>query len=147
MNNEQGSKKSKTKKIGGEKVKGNPFGITTGGTSAGIGQSMLRGKAGVKVTSDKRKSVRMPIELYGQVMKERSYGERSELFGEIIKEFSTAYQKKGDAILKEYGKTALETRPVKISNDIFKMLKVLNFETDYSFVDIIASALDYYLKH
>lgn len=45
---------------------------------------MLKGKAGIKSTGDKRKSVRVPVELYDEVVKDLSYGAKYSLMTEIL---------------------------------------------------------------
>ena len=54
------------------------------------------------------------------------------------------YEKKGVQVLQS-SEGQLETRPIKISEETFRILKVIRFETDYTNTDIIASALKWYL--
>ena len=78
---------SKTKKVtsAGSNGSGNPFGIKKSGSGGfNIGQQMLKGKAGIKSTGDKRKSVRVPVELYDEVVKDLSYGAKYSLMTEIL---------------------------------------------------------------
>ena len=136
----------KTKKItnvNGNKT-GNPFGIKTNSSGFNIGQQMLKGKAGVRSTADKRKSVRVPVELYASAVDDLSHGERFSLMTEILTEFFKKFEKEGEKIILEFND--LETRPIKISEEAFRILKVFKFETDQSNTNIIASALTWYLK-
>ena len=136
---------SKTKKVtsAGSNGSGNPFGIKSGSGGFNIGQQMLKGKAGIKSTGDKRKSVRVPVELYDEVVKDLSYGAKYSLMTEILALFLKEFETHGNSIVTDFGK--LKTRPVKISEEAFKVLKVIKFETDQSNTNIIASALIWYL--
>ncbi|EOF89082.1 TPA: hypothetical protein ACHA1K_001633 [Enterococcus faecium] len=134
----------KTKKVtsAGGNNSGNPFGIKSGSGGFNIGQQMLKGKAGVKSAGDKRKSVRVPIQLYNEVVARLSHGEKYPLMTEILTSFLKEFEQKGDSIIQNFND--LETRPIKISEEAFRILKVFKFETDQSNTDIIASALTWY---
>lgn len=140
----------KTKKIISTSGSSNPFGIKTGANGFNnngfnIGQQMLKGKVQVKSTKDKRKSVRVPIKLYDMVFSKLSHGKSYPLMTEILTLFSKEFEKKGTAIIGDFEN--LETRPIKISEEAFKILKVFKFETDESNLNIIASALAWYLEN
>lgn len=72
---------------------------------------MLKGKAGIKSTGDKRKSVRVPVELYDEVVKDLSYGAKYSLMTEILALFLKEFETHGNSIVTDFGK--LKTRPVK----------------------------------
>lgn len=139
--------KSKTKQVvstGSQSATNtNPFGIKNSG-GYNIGQQMLKRKAGVRSAVDKRKSVRIPVELYKEATKGLGHGERSELLATVLNDFMEEYEKKGVQVLQS-SEGQLETRPIKISEETFRILKVIRFETDYTNTDIIASALKWYL--
>lgn len=142
--------KSKTKKVistGGQSgTNDNPFGINKAG-GFNIGQQMLKGKAGIRSAGDKRKSVRIPIKLYDEATKKLGHGERSELLANILDKFMEKYEKNGVELLRKWSSEEhLETRPIKISEETFRVLKVIRFETDYTNTDIIASALRWHLN-
>lgn len=134
----------KTKKVtsAGVNNSGNPFGIKSGSGGFNIGQQMLKGKAGVKSAGDKRKSVRVPTQLYDEVVAQLHHGEKYPLMTEILSAFLKEFEQKGDSIIRNF--EDLETRPIKISEEAFRILKVFKFETDQSNRDIIASALTWY---
>lgn len=134
----------KTKKIENTGVK-NPFGIGKSNGGFNIGQSMLKNKAGIKTTGDKRKSVRVPKDLYDSLCKELEHGKAYSLMTKILTEFLKEFEKEGKSVISQFGK--IDTRPVKISEEAFRVLKVIKFETDFSNTDIIASALEKYLKN
>lgn len=134
----------KTKKVtsAGGNNSGNPFGIKSGSGGYNIGQQMLKGKAGIRSASDKRKSVRVPTELYDEVVAKLSHGEKYPLMTEILTSFLKAFEQQGSSLIRNF--SDLETRPIKISEEAFRVLKVFKFETDQSNTDIIASALIWY---
>lgn len=139
--------KSKTKKVnsvGGNGANNNPFGIKSGNGGFNIGQQMLKGKAGIKSTGDKRKSVRMPVDLYSEAVSNLVHGEAYPLITEILIDFLKEFETKGESVINSY--KISETRPVKISEEAYKILKVIKFETDHSNTDIMASAFTWYIE-
>ncbi|HCM90555.1 MULTISPECIES: hypothetical protein [Vagococcus] len=134
-----------------DRPKVNPFSIGASAnkektaTTSNIGQTMLESKVQVKETGDKRKAVRMPTELYDDLMSSRNdWGAKGSLLTGVLDGFYTAFQREGEKLLttNSHG----ETRPVKVSTADFKLLKLIKFETDMSYTDIIASAILYHNK-
>ncbi|KRU40056.1 hypothetical protein [Clostridium sporogenes] len=96
----------------------------------------------VKETNDKRKTVRTPKKMYEQLTDYNVGMIKCHLISKILTIFQCAYEKNVE-VLKDFGE--LETIPIKISNDDFKILKILKFETDATYTNIMASAISYYL--
>lgn len=140
------SSKSKPLERGGRSK--NPFSIGTGSTNkktSNLGKSVLENTVKVKVTGDNRKAVRMPIEIYERLMSDEGWGAKKQLLSVVLLEFQKAYNDKGTAVMTESG--LVETKPLKVSNEDFKVLKMIKFETDMSYTDIMYSAISYYLKN
>ncbi|HDI3019226.1 hypothetical protein HYH68_16440 [Clostridium botulinum] len=96
----------------------------------------------VKETSDNRKTVRIPKKLYEQLTSNNVGIIKYHLISKVLAIFKCAYEENVE-VLKNFGE--LETIPIKISTDDFKILKVLKFETDATYTNIMASAISYYL--
>lgn len=127
-----------------------PFGVKTGTNEFNdndfdIDQQILKSKVQVKSTKDKRKSVRVPIELYNKVFSKLPHGKSYSLMTEILTLFFKEFKKQGPAIIGDFKN--LDARPIKISEEAFKILKFFKFETDLSNLNIIASALSWYLEN
>lgn len=135
---------SKTKKITNVGAgASNPFGIKGGAGGFDLGKQMLRGKVGVKKAGDNRKAVRVPVELYNELVKSLSHGEAYTIMTDILNSFFKEFEVRGNEIVKKFEK--IKTRPIKISEEAFSILKVIKFETDQSNTEIIASAIVWYL--
>lgn len=106
-------------------------------------KNILESKVKVKNTNDNRKSVRVPKKLYEQLTSNTVGIIKSHLISEILTIFKNAYEE-NIVVLKDFKE--LETIPIKISNDDFKILKIIKFETDATHTNIIASAISYYLN-
>lgn len=105
----------------------------------------------VKKPIDGRKGMRFPIELYDQVIKVNPNRKKIDIISNVISEFNELYASKKtiaekSELIHEHGLKAVETSPHKISFDDFEILKVVKFETNYSYTDIIASAMELYLE-
>lgn len=136
---------SKTKKITnvGAGAGSNPFGIKGGAGGFDLGKQMLRGKVGIKKAGDNRKAVRVPVELYNELVGQLDHGEAYVIITDILNSFLKEFESNGNKLVKDFG--VLKTRPVKISEEAFSILKVIKFETDQSNTEIIASAIVWYL--
>ncbi|HID0768176.1 TPA: hypothetical protein ACXDAZ_002706 [Clostridium botulinum] len=105
-------------------------------------KNILESKVKVKNTNDNRKTVRIPKKLYNELTSHNVYSTKSQLISEVLISFKNEYEQ-NKKILKDFEE--LETIPIKISIDDFKILKVLKFQTDLSYTNIMASAISYYL--
>lgn len=105
----------------------------------------------VNQPEDGRKAVRFPIKLYNKLVKKYPDQKKGEVIQKLIIEFNDFYMQKRTIIEKskliyKHDFTSEETRPIKISIEEFNMLKLIKFETNYSYTDILASAIEYYLS-
>lgn len=100
---------------------------------------------------DGRKTARFPIKLFNELVKKNPDQKKGDLIQNVISEFNDFYMKKRSLtekskLIYKHEFTSEETRPIKISIEEFNMLKLIKFETDYSYTDILASAIEYYLR-
>ena len=98
-------------------------------------------KVSVRSTKDKRKSLRVPADLYEDVMLNLKFGEKRKLFDKILQDLLEEFEKDKRILNKEFKGN---TKPVKISEKSFKIIKVLKFKSDKSNTDIAAAALMLY---
>ncbi|BAO04932.1 uncharacterized protein CBO05P1_213 [Clostridium botulinum B str. Osaka05] len=105
-------------------------------------KKILGSKVKVKSTNDNRKTVRVPKKIYNELTSHTVHSTKAQLISEVLTSFTNEYEQNKE-LLKDFGE--LDTIPIKISNDDFKILKIIKFETDDTYTNIIASAISYYL--
>ncbi|EPY6472525.1 hypothetical protein ACWO4B_003222 [Clostridium sporogenes] len=108
-----------------------------------INKDMLESQVKIKVTNDNRKAVRAPKILYERLTANNKGAIKYHLISKVLRIFKVAYKERGIEVFKNFSE--LETIPIKVSNDDFKILKILKFQTDETYINIIASAISYYL--
>lgn len=100
---------------------------------------------------DGRKATRFPIDLYDQLITKYPSQKKGELISTVINDFNELYKSKKTILEKselicKHDFVSSETRPIKITMKDFNIIKLIKFETNYSYIDIIASAIEKYLN-